>query len=329
MPISSYISADLACVTQWLLTPQNGAVKRGISEYTGKIAVELCADLTNHCFFALTRTRYALPAALEFSQCVRFTHKTGVRLLKALRKCEQQAFLTLDTTILLGLPREKGGWNISSVVALADTYALKTTLKVLQLQEDHPARKLATYFLGVQGRLFLQTQPAGPKAINPTPFYRHVVGIYKRIAALNLDTLILEVRNTELTQELLVNSGCEVKNPGFPWVLLTPSWLPGSIQDVVWRYGWSVLPTADRMYKWHYVRSEQCVHCGMFEDNKHALLACRVAKTFWSLVDRAYHPLGVDRFLKRKRCPNGALALLVLTADLTTIGVTCFAAAGD
>ncbi|KAL3197688.1 hypothetical protein MRX96_014607 [Rhipicephalus microplus] len=77
----------------------------------------------------------------------------------------------------MGLPREKGGWNIASVVALADTYALKTTLKVLQLQEDHPARKLATYFLGVQGRLFLQTQPAGPKAINPTPFYRHVVGI--------------------------------------------------------------------------------------------------------------------------------------------------------
>ncbi|KAL3246416.1 hypothetical protein MRX96_017878 [Rhipicephalus microplus] len=125
---------------------------------------------------------------------------------------------------------------------------------------------------------------------------------------------ILEVRNTELTQELLVNSGCEVKNPGFPWVLRTPGWLPGSIQDVVWRYGWSALPTADRMYKWHYVRSEQCVHCGMFEDNKHALLACRVAKTFWSLAGRAYHPLGVDRFLKRKRCPNGALAHLVLTA---------------
>ncbi|KAH7967611.1 hypothetical protein HPB52_000667 [Rhipicephalus sanguineus] len=132
-----------------------------------------------------------------------------------------------------------------------DTYALKTTLRVLQLPEEHPARKLATYFLGVQSRLFLQTQPPGPKAINPTPFYRHVIGIYKRIAQLNLDTPLLECRNTELAQELLVNSGCEAKNPGFPWVLLTPSWLPGSIQDVVWRFGWSVLPTADRMYKWH------------------------------------------------------------------------------
>ncbi|KAH8022732.1 hypothetical protein HPB51_002766 [Rhipicephalus microplus] len=124
------------------------------------------------------------------SQIIRFFRKAKTALVKY----EQ-----------LGLPREKGGWNIPSVVALADTYALKTTLKVLQLQEEHPARKLATYFLGVQGRLFLQTQPAGPKAINPTPFYRHVVGIYKRIAALNLDTPILEVRNTELTQELLVN----------------------------------------------------------------------------------------------------------------------------
>ncbi|KAL3216431.1 hypothetical protein MRX96_033075 [Rhipicephalus microplus] len=144
----------------------------------------------------------------------------------------------------LGLPREKGGWNIPSVVALADAYALKTTFKVLQLQEEYPARKLATYFLAVQGRLFLETQSARPKVINPTPFYRHVVGIYKCIAALNLDTPLLEVRNKELTQELFVKSGFEVKNPGFPWVLLTPSRLLGSIEDVVWRYGWSVLPTA-------------------------------------------------------------------------------------
>ncbi|KAH7963273.1 hypothetical protein HPB52_020420 [Rhipicephalus sanguineus] len=186
----------------------------------------------------------------------------------------------------------EGGWNIPSAVVLADTYALKKTLRVLQLPEEHPARKLATYFLGVQSRLFLQTQPPGPKAINPTPFYRHVIRIYKRIAALNLDTPLLEYRNTELAQELLVNSGCEAKNPGFPWVLLTPSWLPGSIQDVVWRFGWSVLPTADRMYKWHYVRSEQCVYCHKHEDNKHALITCRVAKVFWSLVDKAYYLLG-------------------------------------
>ncbi|KAH7939792.1 hypothetical protein HPB52_017451 [Rhipicephalus sanguineus] len=203
--------------------------------------------------------------------------------------------------------------------SVIEPYALKTTLRVLQLPEEHPARKLATYFLGVQSRLFLQTQPPGPKAINPTPFYRHVIGIYKRIAQLNLDTPFLECRNTELAQELLVNSGCEAKNPGFPWVLLTPSWLPGSIQDVVWRFGWSVLPTADRMYKWHYVRSEQCVHCHKHEDNKHALIACRVAKVFWSLVDKAYHPLGVESFVKRGRCPNGALARLVLSAGMFTL----------
>ncbi|XP_037509007.1 uncharacterized protein LOC119385681 [Rhipicephalus sanguineus] len=210
----------------------------------------------------------------------------------------------------LGLPRERGRWNIPSAVVLADTYALKTTLRVLQSPEAHPARKLATYFLGVQSRLFLQTQPPGPKAINPTPFYRHVIGIYKRIAQLNLDTPLLECRNTELAQELLVNSGCEAKNPGFPWVLLTPSWLPGSIQDVVWRFGWSVLPTADRMYKWHHVRSEQCVHCHKHEDNKHALIACRVAKVFWSLVDKAYHPLGIERqaaTLSRMLWEGGAL----------------------
>ncbi|KAH7955253.1 hypothetical protein HPB51_028148 [Rhipicephalus microplus] len=91
-----------------------------------------------------------------------------------------------------------------------------------------------------------RTQPPGPKALNPTPFYRHVIGIYRRIVALNLDTPLLEIRNTELAQELLVNSGCEAKNPEFPWILLTFSWLPGSIQGMLWRFGWSVLPTANR-----------------------------------------------------------------------------------
>ncbi|KAL3218754.1 hypothetical protein MRX96_050609 [Rhipicephalus microplus] len=184
----------------------------------------------------------------------------------------------------LGLPRGKGGWNIPSVVALAYTHALKTALKVLQLQEEHPTRKLATYFLGVQCRLFMHADAnRGAEGDEPDD---------------------------------LLQACCEAKNPGFPWVLLTPSWLPGSIQDVVWRYGWSVLPTADRMYKWHYVRSEPCVHCVMYEDNERALLTCRVAKTFWSLVDRAYYPLGVERFVKRKRCPNGVLARLVLTAGM-------------
>ncbi|KAL3218697.1 hypothetical protein MRX96_050650 [Rhipicephalus microplus] len=107
--------------------------------------------------------------------------------------------------------------------------------------------------------------------------------MYRRIAALNLDTPLLEIRNTNLA-ELVVNSGCEAKNPGFPWVLLIPCWLPGSIPDVVWRFKWPVLPTADWIYRWYLVHSEQCVHCREHEDNEQALLSCRVANTFWSLV---------------------------------------------
>ncbi|KAL3215717.1 hypothetical protein MRX96_051313 [Rhipicephalus microplus] len=121
------------------------------------------------------------------------------------------------------------------------------TLRVLQLPEKHPARKLVTYFLGVQSRLFLKTQPPGPKALSSTPFYRHVIGIYRRVAALNLDTVLLDIRNPELAQQLLAYAGCEAENPGISWDLLTPSRLPGSIQDMVWHFGWSVLPTADRM----------------------------------------------------------------------------------
>ncbi|KAH6929622.1 hypothetical protein HPB50_003327 [Hyalomma asiaticum] len=98
-----------------------------------------------------------------------------------------------------------------------------------------------------------------------------------------LDTSPLEIRNTELAQELLVNSGCEAPNSSFPWVLLTPSWSPGTVQDMLWRFGWAVLPTAGRMYKWHYVPTEQCVDCREHESIEHSLFKCRSAVTFWSL----------------------------------------------
>lgn len=38
-------------------------------------------------------------------------------------------------------------------------YDLNTTLTILQLQEEHTGRKLATSYLEVQGPLFLQAQP--------------------------------------------------------------------------------------------------------------------------------------------------------------------------
>lgn len=73
------------------------------------------------------------------------------------------------------------------------------------------------------------------------------------------------------------------------------------------------------MYKWHYVRSEQCVHCKKHEDKEHALLTFRVAKAFFSLVGRVYHSLGIERFVRKGRCPQGALACLVLNAGLLAL----------
>ncbi|KAH6946569.1 hypothetical protein HPB50_014043 [Hyalomma asiaticum] len=134
-----------------------------------------------------------------------------------------------------------------------------------------------------------------------------------------LDTPQIDIRNKELAQELLVNSGCEAAKSSFPWVLLTPSWLPGTVQDTIWRFGWAVLPTADRMCKWHYVPTVQCVNCRKHESIEHALLKCRFAVTFWSLVGRAFRSLGVERFINGGRCPNSSLVRLVLAAGLFSL----------
>ncbi|KAH6921257.1 hypothetical protein HPB50_027758 [Hyalomma asiaticum] len=74
------------------------------------------------------------------------------------------------------------------------------------------------------------------------------------------------------------------------------------------------------MYTWNYVPTEQCVNCRKHDSNEHALRKCRFAATFWSLVGRAFHSLGVGRFVKGSRCGNGALARLVLAANLFPLG---------
>ncbi|KAL3212403.1 hypothetical protein MRX96_035905 [Rhipicephalus microplus] len=71
------------------------------------------------------------------------------------------------------------------------------------------------------------------------------------------------------------------------------------------------------MYRWHMVRSEQCVHCREHEDNKHALLACCVAKTFWSFVGGAYRPLG-DEVTDNNGSRIREEALCSLSASPTT-----------
>lgn len=78
----------------------------------------------------------------------------------------------------LGLPRQFGGWNITSVTSYSVTYALKSVFRVLSQQTGHPARQPSVYFLGPQARLFLQHMPSGPKANQAPPSYTKVIAPY-------------------------------------------------------------------------------------------------------------------------------------------------------
>lgn len=70
----------------------------------------------------------------------------------------------------LGLPRQFGGWNITSVTSYSVTYALKSVFRVLSQQTWHPARQLSVYSLGAQARLFLQHIPSGLRQIRRPSF---------------------------------------------------------------------------------------------------------------------------------------------------------------
>ncbi|KAH9369037.1 hypothetical protein HPB48_002617 [Haemaphysalis longicornis] len=134
----------------------------------------------------------------------------------------------------LGLPRQFGGWNIPSVTNYAVTYALKSVLRVLDLQTGHPARQLCVYFLGAQARLFPQHTPDGPKATQPPPFYAKVIAAYKKLTTHNSQREVEDMRNIELAQKLDETSpeNLEEKQKNFPWRTLINANVPGEAQDV-------------------------------------------------------------------------------------------------
>lgn len=199
---------------------------------------------------------------------------------------------------------------------------MKNMLRISALPRSHPTRILMVYFMGTDRTLLTEQDWRGPKAERTHKFYKPAISMYKKVAALGLEKSPQEYRNTVIAEKVdnpeqfldSHNRGAEVRQ--YPWRALSSAQLPSDEQDTAWKFGWGVLPTRDRLSKWKVTKGNRCTNCKRPETNKHAILECPVARTFWYLVDRAYRDFKIRRFVHYGRCPSSALARLLITVGI-------------
>ncbi|KAH7968437.1 hypothetical protein HPB52_008416 [Rhipicephalus sanguineus] len=115
-----------------------------------------------------------------------------------------------------------------------------------------------------------------------------------------------------------------------PWKRITTAALPGHLRDFVWRLGWGLLPTRDRLQRWQVVRVSTCPNCAAVETNRHATLECAVARVFWRTVNAGFRGQGVRPFVANGRFPRGRFAALLIVTGLFSLWRNrCEAVAGN
>ncbi|KAH9375594.1 hypothetical protein HPB48_012468 [Haemaphysalis longicornis] len=136
------------------------------------------------------------------------------------------------------------------------------------------------------------------------------------------------MRNVELAQKLDATTpdNLNEKQKNLSWRTLLNTNVPGEAQDVTWKYGWSVLPTRTFLRRWGTTITDKCVHCKQRETNKHAMIQCTAAKTFWLIVSRAYRQRRIRDFLEGRRCHRHPLAALIITIAFHTLWINRYIA---
>ncbi|XP_049275209.1 uncharacterized protein LOC125759838, partial [Rhipicephalus sanguineus] len=218
----------------------------------------------------------------------------------------------------LGQPRNRGGFAFPSVSVRCRLLALRFLLRLLN-GDQCPALDLACYFLGTKLRYLLPGARlnSAPQALNVPAFYSTAVAFYRHAQQVCPDVDILENRVVDTTAALLlplVPPARLARSSRVSWSAITASFLPGHLRDFMWRLGWRVLPTRDRLERWGMVPSSICPNCPLQESNQHVLQQCVIARVFWRAVNTGFRGLGVNRFVTSGRCSRSRFAHLLIAA---------------
>lgn len=157
----------------------------------------------------------------------------------------------------------------------------------------------------------------GPQSLVLPSFYATAVAFFRHIQSTCPDLDVLDNSIVDTTAALLlplVPPARRTRSSRVSWSTLTASFLPGHLRDFMWRLGWGVLPTLDRLERWRMVQSSTCPNCSLRETNQHVLRQCVVARVFWRAVHAGFRGLGVNRFVSSGRCSRGRFACLLIVA---------------
>ncbi|KAH7976023.1 hypothetical protein HPB52_008227 [Rhipicephalus sanguineus] len=170
-------------------------------------------------------------------------------------------------------PRHRGGFAFPDVAVTASILSLCTLLRVLN-HNGSPAQTLARYDLGPSLRVLV---PAGP--INCGPQSSCLSTVYRALLAFycGLKTTCPEVNVAEAK---VVDTMAAVVLPLVPRHRHAPPRRCRVTFVTVWRCGWGLLPTHDRLQPWQVVRTSTCPNFVMVDTNRHATIECMVARLF-------------------------------------------------
>uniref|UniRef100_A0A147BJD7 Putative tick transposon n=1 Tax=Ixodes ricinus TaxID=34613 RepID=A0A147BJD7_IXORI len=218
---------------------------------------------------------------------------------------------------VLHRPRLYGGWGIPDVLLVARTLSLRTTLQALDYPE-RPAGILALFWMGPLARHLVPPQGLNTYVKRETPGRHHaaIVAHAKHLRErLHLPDLTSE--SAARISELCAIDGVSLPSPLRQlWQHSCPSWLPGLLADFEWEVGSGILPTRDRLFRWHLVISPLCVYCATEESAAHVLEECFTARRFWTRVARTFQLRVPVRYTHERPGPSGPRARLrvLLTA---------------
>ncbi|KAH7934836.1 hypothetical protein HPB52_001020 [Rhipicephalus sanguineus] len=230
-------------------------------------------------------------------------------------------------------PRSRGGFAFPDVAVTASILSLRTLLRVLN-NDGTPAQTLARYHLGPSLRVLVPAGPfnCGPQSSHLPTVYRALLAFHRRLETTCPEIDVAEAKVVDtmaaLVQPLVPRHRQAVMSR--PWKHMTAAALPGHLRDFVWRWGWGLLPTRDRLQRWQVVRSATCPNCVMVETNRHATIECVVARLFWRAVHAGFRGQGVRGFVSGGGFPRGHFAALLLVAGLFSLWRNrCEAVAGN
>ncbi|KAL1415254.1 hypothetical protein MTO96_029524 [Rhipicephalus appendiculatus] len=187
------------------------------------------------------------------------------------------------------------------------------------LASDYTGRGLLLYWSGASNAWLEAGRHLGPLAESPSPYYKAASAtsrmLGKEAPSCDADTDPPARIVEDLTLNQLSDEDRQRARNAKRTLAQLDRGSPREVHDFLWKMGWKVLPTRQRLNRLGIDPDARCPNCRNIESQNHALLECPAAKPVWRIVARCF---GIRPPPAHKR-NRGAFARLVMKFTLFII----------